>query len=93
MEGILFGFPFWQFEVLFVSPIEIKTYAKFSVPFNTASTVKETGPKMVFFGLGPTLNTLRSTKVRPIYLNLILTYTQLPRSVQQSILASLNFGL
>ena len=78
MEGILFGFPFWQFEVLFVSPIEIKTYAKFSVPFNTASVVEETGPKMVF-GLGPTLNTLRSTKVRQTHLKLILTYMQLPK--------------
>ena len=82
-----------QFEVLFVSPFGIKTYAKFSVPFNTASIVEETGPKMVFFGLGPTLNTLRSTKVGQIHLKLILTYTQLPKSVQQSILASLNFGL
>ena len=93
MQGILFDFPFWQFEVLFVSPFGIKTYAKFSVPFNTASIVEETGPKMVFFGLGPTLNTLRSTKVGQIHLKLILTYTQLPKSVQQSILASLNFGL
>ena len=93
MQDILFGFPFWQFEVLFVSLFGIKTYAKFSVLFNTASIVEETGPKMVFFGLGPTLNTLRSTKVGQIHLKLILTYTQLPKSVQLSILASLNFGL
>ena len=89
----MFDFLFWQFEVLFVFPFGIKANAKFSVPFNTASIVEETGPKMLFFGLGPTLNTLRSTKVSQIYLKLILTYTQPPKSVQQSILASLNFGL
>ena len=91
MQGILFDFPLWQFEVLFVSTL--KTYAKFSSPFNTAIAVEETGPKMVFFGLGPTLSSLRSTKVGKIHLKLILTYTQLPTLVQQSILASLNFGL
>ena len=93
MQDILFDFSCWQFEVLFVSPFGIKIYAKFSVPFNTASIVEETGSKMVFFGLGPTLNTLRSIKVGQIHLKLILTNTELPKSVQQSILASQNFGL
>ena len=93
MQGILFNFPFWQFEVLFASPFGVKTYPKFSVPFSTASIVEETGPKMVFFDLGSTLNTLPSTKVDQIHLKLILTYTQLPKSVQQSILSSLNFVL
>ena len=112
---------------IWFSPFGIKTYAKFSVPCNTASIVEKTkkqkktlwplfttkfpdipgtpqkderlsqpwshpvvlntgpldwesstGPKMVFFGLGPTLNTLISTKVGQIHLKLILTYTQLP---------------
>ena len=93
VQDTLFDFPLWQFEVLFASPFGIETYAKFSVPFNTASIVEESGPKMVFFGLGPTLNTLSSTKVGQIHLKLILTYTQLPNPLQQSILASLKFGL
>ena len=86
MQDILFDFPFWYFEVLFVSIFGIKAYAKLSVPFNTASIVEETGPKVVFFGLGPTLKTTRST------LKLILTYTLLSKSVQKSIPASVNFG-
>ena len=77
----------------FVSPFKIKAYAKFSVSFNTASIVEETDPKMVFFGVGPTLNTHRSTKVGHIHLKLILTSNNFPKSVQESILASLNFGL
>ena len=86
MQDILFDFPFWYFEVLFVSLFGIKAYAKLSVPFNTASIVEETGPKVVFFGLGPTLKTTRSN------LKLILTYTLLSKSVQKSIPASVNFG-
>ena len=36
MCDILFDFPFCYFEVLFVSPFEVKPYARFSVPFNIA---------------------------------------------------------
>ena len=86
MYDILFDFPFCYFEVLFVSPFGVKPYARFSVPFNIACIFEKTG-------LGPFLNTLRSTKVGQIHLKLIVTYTQLPKSMQQSILASLNFRL
>ena len=50
--------------------------------------VEETGPKMVFFALGPTWNLLSSIKVGQIHLKLNLTYIQLPKLQQQSILAS-----
>ena len=50
--------------------------------------VEETGPKMVFFALGPTWNLLSSIKVGQIHLKLIFTYIQLPKLQQQSILAS-----
>ena len=55
--------------------------------------VEKTGLIVVFFWLGPTLNPLRSTKVGQIHSKLILAYTQLPKLLQQSILANLNFGL
>ena len=35
--------------------------------FDAASIVEKTGTKMVCFGLGPTLNLLRSTKVGQIH--------------------------
>ena len=50
--------------------------------------VEETGPKMVFFALGPTWNLLSSIKVGQIHLKLIFTYIQLPKLQEQSILAS-----
>ena len=61
--------------------------------FDAASMVEKTGTKMVCFGLGPTLNPLRSTKVGQIHLKLILTFTQHPKLLQHLILASLNFVL
>ena len=92
MQNILFDFPFSQSEVLFFSLLGIQTYAKFQA-FLTLSMVDKTGIKMVIFGLGPILNCLRSTKVGQIYLKTILTQTKLPKLLQQSVLASLNFGL
>ena len=78
----------------YLFPLLEQKHAKFSGPFNAASIVEETGPEMVFFfGLGPTSNPLKSTKVGQIHLKLILTYAQLPKLVQESIIASLNFGL
>ena len=41
--------------------------------------VDKTDAKIVFLGLGPTLSTLKATKVGHIYLKLILTNTQLPK--------------
>ena len=55
--------------------------------------LRKLAQKWYFFGLGPTFNTLRSTRVDQIHLRLISIYTQLPKSVQQSILASQSFGL
>ena len=53
--------PFSSLKFYFVFPFGIQTYAKFQVL--TVSMVDKTESKMEFFGVEPTLNPLRSTKV------------------------------
>lgn len=48
---------------------------------------------MLFFGLQLTLNPLRTTKIGQIRLKLILTYTQLPKLLQQSIYSLPKFWI